>query len=100
AAFVVGQSLRTSKSVAAGPADVKTTRQGFVVSNEIKVTPQLAGKVKYVRVEEGAKVRKGQILAILEFDDSMAKCAAAEAELQAALRNDANVAQARAKVEA
>ena len=60
---------------------------------------------------EGATVRKGQILAILEFDDSLAQCAAAEAKLEksltawheakgeAAKKAEAAVAEARAAVE-
>ena len=52
------------------------------VPGEIKVGSQIAGKIKYVRVKEGAKVRPGQILAILEFDDAMKQCASADAELQ------------------
>ncbi len=92
AVIAVFVTLRTPKSVAAGPSEVKAaaSRTGLVagpgrvepVSEEIKVASQLTGKVKYVRVEEGSSVRQGQILAILEFDDAMAQCASAEAELQ------------------
>jgi ABC exporter DevB family membrane fusion protein len=64
------------RGLVAGPGRVEP------LSEEIKVGAQLAGKIKYVRVEEGDHVRKGQIVAILEFDDAMAQCASAEAELQ------------------
>jgi len=89
------------RGLVAGPGRVEP------LSEEIKVGAQIAGKVKYVRVEEGDHVRKGQIVAILEFDDAMAQCASAEADLQqkqADLRKVLNGEQApkevRAKAEA
>jgi len=66
----------------------------------VTVTPELAGKVKAVRVQEGQAVRQGQILAILDNDAEAAACAAAvarmkqkEAEYQAA-RNEVDQAYA------
>jgi HlyD family secretion protein len=102
--IAVAANLRSSKAADAEPSGKAPTTTGLIagpgrveaLSEEIKVGAQITGKIKYVRVEEGAKVRKGQILAILEFDDSMAQCASAEATLlqkQAELRKVNNGAR-------
>ena len=94
-----GFSMTPRESQVAGLARVEPVPEG------IKVGSQISGKVKHVRVEEGAQVRRGQIVAILEFDDAMARCASAEAALEDALHRDGviaryhEVAKARARVE-
>ena len=60
----------------AGPGRVEP------ISEEIKVGAEVRGKIKAVRVEEGDRVRQGQIIAILENDDVLAECASAEAQLE------------------
>lgn len=92
AALAVGLAAwnRPAASTVAAGSDKPVTRAGLVagpgrvepLSEEIKVGAQIPGKVKFIRVEEGDHVKKGQIMAILEFDDAMAQCASAEAELQ------------------
>ncbi|GEM_PF-5209828 len=55
------------------------------ITDQVQVTAPVPGKVKFVRVAEGAIVRKGQLLAILEFDESLAQSAALNANLEKAL---------------
>ncbi|HVF90358.1 MAG TPA: efflux RND transporter periplasmic adaptor subunit [Blastocatellia bacterium] len=51
------------------------------VSEEIKVSSEIRGKIKSVLVEEGDAVKSGQVLAVLENDDFRAQVASAEARL-------------------
>jgi multidrug resistance efflux pump len=116
-AIILAVASMGSHAVAAAGAD--GSRDGLVagsgsvepISDQVQVGSPIPGKIKFVRVAEGASVRKGQILAILEFDDAMAACATAEAKLEkslAALHNaapdakkaaEAAVAAARSDVE-
>ena len=90
-AIILAVAGMGNHTVAAAGAD--GSRDGLVagsgsvepISDQVQVGSQIPGKIKAVRVAEGVTVRKGQILAILEFDDSMANCAAAEAKLEKAL---------------
>src|ERR1044072_8017142 len=52
------------------------------ISEEIKVSSEIRGKLKEVRVEEGDLVRRGQILAVIVNDDYDAEVASARARLQ------------------
>ncbi|HET8923461.1 MAG TPA: HlyD family efflux transporter periplasmic adaptor subunit [Candidatus Acidoferrum sp.] len=63
------------------------------VSEEIRVSSELGGRLKTVNVEEGDRVRRGQVLAEIVNDDYRARVAAAEAELarrEAELRRTVN----------
>jgi multidrug resistance efflux pump len=71
---------------------------GLLAAAEIKVGADLPGKVKFVRVQEGQRVRQGQILAILENDEQAARCAEAVAELRQA-KTPVDMATARARVD-
>lgn len=51
------------------------------VSEEIRVSSEISGRLKSVAVEEGDRVRKGQVLAQIENDDYVARVSAAEAAL-------------------
>jgi HlyD family secretion protein len=51
------------------------------LSEEIRVSSQLSGRLKTVKVEEGDRVRRGQVLAEIENDEYRARVAAGEAEL-------------------
>src|SRR5713101_7465947 len=51
------------------------------VSEEVRVSSELSGRLKRVAVEEGDRVERGQVLAEIENDDYRARVAAAEAEL-------------------
>jgi ABC exporter DevB family membrane fusion protein len=73
------------------------------VSEEIRVSSQLSGRLREVRVEEGDRVQRGQVLAEIENDDYRARVAAAEAELmqrEAELRRTVNGARGQERREA
>jgi HlyD family secretion protein len=61
------------KTTVAGPWRVEPD------SEEVKVGSELAGKLREVRVEEGAQVKKGQVLAVLVNDEYRAAVANSEA---------------------
>ena len=66
------------------------------VSEEVRVSSELSGRLKSVSVEEGDRVRKGQVLAQIENEDYAARVAAAEAvlaERQAELERTINGAR-------
>lgn len=52
------------------------------LSEEIKIGSEIPGKLYAVLVEEGDRVRRSQVLAVLENDDYRARVASAEAELE------------------
>lgn len=77
------------ESVSAAPANGKTANEGVVaapgrveaVSEEVRVSSELSGRLKRVNVEEGDRVRRGDVLAELENADYRARVASAEATL-------------------
>ena len=86
------QLLRSREhTVKAAPATTSTilSRDGLIaapgrveaVSEEIRVSSELSGRLKSVAVEEGDRIRKGQILAQIENEDYIARVAEAEAAL-------------------
>src|SRR5260370_6405589 len=52
------------------------------VSEEIRGSSELSGRLRTVHVEEGDRVQRGQVLAEIENDDYRARVAAAGAELK------------------
>src|SRR5258708_5712398 len=73
------------------------------VSEEIRVSSELSGRLRTVHVEEGDRVQRGQVLAEIENDDYRARVAAAEAELrqrEAELRRTVNGARTQERLEA
>src|SRR5215470_9624536 len=76
-------------SVKAAPVSSSISNAGLIaapgrveaVSEEVRVSSELSGRLKNVSVEEGDRVRKGQVLAQIENDDYAARVAAAEAAL-------------------
>jgi ABC exporter DevB family membrane fusion protein len=86
------QFLRSHESsVKAAPAlpDSAQSLDGLIaapgrveaVSEEIRVSSELSGRLKSVNVEEGDRVRKGQVLAQIENEDYLARVSSAEATL-------------------
>jgi ABC exporter DevB family membrane fusion protein len=63
------------------PALVAAPGRVEPVSEEIKVSSEIRGKIRSVLVEEGDTVKSGQVLAVLENDDFRAQVASAEARL-------------------
>jgi HlyD family secretion protein len=98
AVAAAGPSPRSAVStVIAAPGRVEA------VSEEIRVSSQLSGRLKTVLVEEGDRVQCGQVLADIENDDYRARVAAAEAELaqrEAELRRTVNGARTQERGEA
>lgn len=73
------------------------------VSEEIRVSSELSGRLKTVNVEEGDRVPRGQVLAELENEEYKARVAAGEAELgqrEADLRRTINGAREQERREA
>lgn len=93
-----GTSSRTiGTSVIAAPGRVEA------VSEEIRVSSELSGRLKSVNVEEGDRVERGQVLAEIENADYHARVAAGEAELaqrEAELRRILNGARREERREA
>jgi ABC exporter DevB family membrane fusion protein len=73
------------------------------ISEEIKVSSEIRGKLKEVRVEEGDFVKRGQIIAVIVNDDYDAQVASAKAQIQekeAELRRVINGARKQERQEA
>ena len=73
------------------------------VSEEIRVSSELSGRLKTVNVEEGDLVQRGQVLAELQNEDYRARVAEAEADLaqrEAELRRTVNGAREQERREA
>jgi HlyD family secretion protein len=74
-AKAAANSVDSTSELIAAPGRVEA------VSEEIRVSSELSGRLKSVSVEEGDRVRKNQILAQIENEDYIARVAGAEALL-------------------
>ncbi len=84
-------------SLIAGPGRVEPS------SEDIKIGSELSGWLKSVNVEEGNKICRGQVLAVLENDDYRAQVESAQANVyakEAALRKVINGARRQERNEA
>ena len=99
------------RNVSAAPASAHATPAGVIaapgrveaVSEEIRVSSEIGGRLRKVIVEEGDRVKSGQILAEIENNDYKARVALAEAELEqreAELRHTVNGARTQERREA
>ena len=73
------------------------------VSEEVRVSSELSGRLKVVNVEEGDRVQRGQVLAEIQNDDYRARVGEGEAELaqrEAELRRTVNGARPQERREA
>jgi len=73
------------------------------VSEEVRVSSELSGRLKVVRVEEGDRVQRGQVLAEIQNDDYRARVREEEATLaerEAELRRTINGARTEERREA
>src|SRR5271170_195196 len=84
------QLLRSREhAVSAAPVASRTLRDGLIaapgrveaISEEIRVSSELSGRLHSVPVEEGDRVHKGQVLAQIENEDYIARVSAAQATL-------------------
>jgi len=84
------QLLRSREhAVSAAPVASRTLRDGLIsapgrveaISEEIRVSSELSGRLHSVPVEEGDRVHKGQVLAQIENEDYLARVSAAQATL-------------------
>jgi HlyD family secretion protein len=85
------------ETLIAGPGRVEPS------SEDIKLGSELSGKLRYVGVEEGDTITRGQIVAVLENDDYRAQVGSAEAEVsakEAGLRKVLNGARSQERSEA
>jgi HlyD family secretion protein len=100
-----------SELATAASAGSKSVNDGLIaapgrveaISEEVRVSSELSGRLKSVNVEEGDRVKRGQILAELENADYRARVASAEAELaqrEAELRRTVNGSRAEERREA
>jgi ABC exporter DevB family membrane fusion protein len=92
-----------TKASPASPTLIAAPGRVEAVSEEIRVSAELSGRLRKVRVEEGDRVQRGQVLAEIENDDYRARVAAAEAALaqrEAELRRTVNGARTQERGEA
>jgi HlyD family secretion protein len=88
---------------AAGPSLIAAPGRVEPLSEEIKLGSEINGKIKTLLVEEGDRVKRGQLIAVLENDDYRAQVASAEAQLAqsaAELRKTINGARTEERREA
>jgi HlyD family secretion protein len=64
---------------------------GVVRATEIRLAPEVAGQLASIKVEKGARVRAGEIVAVLSALDLAAQVAQARAALNAAVASRDNV---------
>src|SRR5258705_5522032 len=78
-----GQQVAASGPNANSAGSTQIAAHGRVeaVSEEIRVSSELSGRLRTVRVEEGDRAQRGQVLAEIENDDYRARVAEAEAGL-------------------
>jgi multidrug resistance efflux pump len=91
------------KASSAGSTQIAAPERVEAVSEEIRVSSELGGRLRTVHVEEGDRVQRGQVLAEIENDDYRARVAAAEAELaqrEAEFRRTVNGARTQERGEA
>ena len=63
---------------------VPTLIQGEVEATDIKISSKLAGRIEQMDVQEGERVKKGQLLFVLSTPEAEAKLQQAEAARRAA----------------
>jgi HlyD family secretion protein len=91
------KATATDSGLIAAPGRVEA------VSEEVRVSSELSGRLKAVNVEEGDRVQRRQVLAEIQNDDYRARVSEAEAELaqrQAELRRTVNGARTQERREA
>jgi multidrug resistance efflux pump len=82
-AAVLGWSKKSPKWVEANSSleSASRARHWETAPKEVKIHAEVNGRIREMRVEEGERVQRGQVIAILENTDSTARVAEAEARL-------------------
>jgi len=72
-----GRAMAASEPKACSMSSTLIVAAGRVeaISEEIRVSSEISGRLKSVRVEEGDRVERGQVLAEIENDDYRARVA-------------------------
>jgi RND family efflux transporter MFP subunit len=87
-------SVGLVQSMTAGEAEKLLTAKGYLKSRyQAMIGTKIAGRVEKMCVEEGMKVKKGDVLAIIEHNDMKAMLASREAQT---VRTEAELEEARA----
>ncbi|TBL79998.1 efflux RND transporter periplasmic adaptor subunit [Paenibacillus thalictri] len=92
--IVSGCASGTSNATGAADVPVKVIKLGQIADSglsgkinpdqEVKITSKISGKVAGIQVDEGAKVKKGDVLLTLETDDLIQQAKQAESALTSA----------------
>lgn len=94
---VASAQTRAQSDVAAGPGLVEA------LSEEVRVSAQIGGRLERVVVDEGDRIKAGDMLAVIDNRDYKARVASAESELrlrEAELRRVINGARSQERQEA
>src|SRR5207244_3197986 len=83
----VSSSLPSSSTAAASGEVVLESKGNIVPVHQIQVSPKVSGMVEKLYIEEGKRVRKGDVLAELENVDYLASRDRARATLEEARQN-------------
>jgi RND family efflux transporter MFP subunit len=82
------------QTMTSGEAEKVLSAKGYVTSrSKSTITAKVPGAIEQLFVEEGSKVKKGQILAILQHEDVKALLASKQSQV---LRSEAELLEARA----
>ena len=87
------QAAATNETVVAQakPGDVVLTVSGYVIPHErIEISPRFQGTVERIDIKKGDKVRKGDVLVLLEQDEFEARLKESAGRLEMAKANLAN----------
>lgn len=80
-----GTTIPPSAQSTASSGEVVLESKGYVVpAHQILVSPKVTGMVRELNIEEGVRVREGDVLAILESDEFQADYDRAKANLELA----------------
>ncbi|MDR3639457.1 MAG: efflux RND transporter periplasmic adaptor subunit [Isosphaeraceae bacterium] len=86
-------SIGVVQTMTSGEAEKLLSAKGYLKSRyQAMIGAKIPGRVEHMYVEEGSKVKKGQVLAVLEHNDLKAQLASKQAQL---LRTEAELLEAR-----
>ncbi len=90
-------SVGLVQEMTSGEAETLLSAKGYIQSrNQAMIGAKMPGRVEAMLVEEGTRVKKGQVLAVLEHNDIQAQLESRQAMVE---RSKAELAQARSDFE-